>query len=303
MPLTIKFPTLITQPANEGFDNQLAMITNATGIFERYNNRQEKELLSIPTRRKTTVKVIKEVNASRMDLGQDHCLLVRVEEFKNGYDDMYLKSAHQPERDIVSTDKIGSRYNYALMYPYISNDNNGNNINRWVVFIYATPDKNDTDLINTIKYTISRILQKKFANKLDKDLSTIQTLPFVSVLLTNAENVDNEEIELNQYAVSAKIKSAKEVVYQNMPLDEAVTLNNEHIEDGFLKKIVKFFTTQDKKSYIKYEYETDVQGAVTNKLLEKYSYTIEVDIDDRLYEDDFMRQKFIDVLRHFLSNE
>lgn len=303
MPLTIKFPTLITQPANEGFDNQLAMITNATGIFERYNNRQENELLSIPTRGKTTMKVIKEVNAARMDLGQDHCLLIRVEEFKNGYDDMYLKSAHLPERDIVSTDKIGSRYNYALMYPYISNDDNGNNINRWVVFIYATPDKNDNDLINTIKYTISRILQKTFANKLDKDLSTIQTFPFVSVLLTNAENVDNEDIELNQYAVTAKIKSTKEVVYQNMPLEEAETLNNGHIEDGYLKKIVKFFTTQNRKSYIKYEYETDDQGAVTNKLLEKYSYTIDVDNDDRLYEEYFMRQKFIDVLRHFLSNE
>lgn len=38
MALTIKFPTLITEPLEIGLDSQIAMINNAKGIFQRYNN-------------------------------------------------------------------------------------------------------------------------------------------------------------------------------------------------------------------------------------------------------------------------
>lgn len=59
MGLVIKFPTLITEPSNDGFVNQITMIDNAKGILERYNNRNEDERLVIQTRGKTKEKVIK----------------------------------------------------------------------------------------------------------------------------------------------------------------------------------------------------------------------------------------------------
>ena len=49
----VKFPTLITEPSNDGFVSQRAMIDNAIGILERYNNRNEDERLVIHTRGKT----------------------------------------------------------------------------------------------------------------------------------------------------------------------------------------------------------------------------------------------------------
>ena len=59
MGLVIKFPTLITEPSNDGFVNQNTMIDNAIGILDRYNNRNENDRLVIQTRGKTKEKVIK----------------------------------------------------------------------------------------------------------------------------------------------------------------------------------------------------------------------------------------------------
>lgn len=304
MSLTIKFPTLITEPEKNGVDNQLAMIQNAQGIFERYNNRNIQDLLVISTRGKTKEKVIKEVNTSSMTLGDDHCLLLKVEEYKQGYDDLYLESEQQSQ-DITSSDKLGSRYNYAMMYPYINHDDNGHNINRWIVFIYASPDKEDGDLINTIKSVISKILNLRFLNVIHSNLITKRTYPWVSVLLSNVENVDNKDLQFNQYVVTVKEKATKEVLYQNVPNEEAEQLrSNSNIEEGFSKKIVKLFTSEDKKSYLKYEYESDSQGAFSSKLMEKYSCSIDVsDNIDTMYNAHFMEQCFLRVLEHFLANE
>lgn len=52
MGLVIKFPTLITEPSNDGFVNQITIIDNAKGILERYNNRKEDERLAVQTRGK-----------------------------------------------------------------------------------------------------------------------------------------------------------------------------------------------------------------------------------------------------------
>lgn len=90
MGLVIKYPTLITEPTKDGFDNQVAMIDNVTAIFERYNNREESEWLVVSTRGKTKEKVIKSVESSRIDMGDDHCLLLKIEEYKQGYGDLYL---------------------------------------------------------------------------------------------------------------------------------------------------------------------------------------------------------------------
>ena len=303
MPLNIKFPTLITEPLEIGLDSQIAMINNAEGIFQRYNNNPEGTVI-IPTRGKTTTKVIKNIETSAIDIGQDHCLLLKVEEYKTGYDDMYLDSRQLQIQDINSTDKLGSRYNYAMMYPYICHDDNGANISRWVVFIYAAADKDDTDLINTIKCVISKVLHLRFLNKLDRNFSNGRSIPFVSVLLTNVENIDNQSLQFNQFCITAKVKSTKELIYQNVPLEDAEQLrNNEDIEEGFSKKIVKLFTSKDKKSYMKYEYERDGAGAISSKLMEKYSYSIDIENVDEMYQQHFMENCFLNVLSRFLSNE
>lgn len=52
MGLVIKFPTLITEPSNDDFVNQITIIDNAKGILERYNNRNEDERLVVQTRGK-----------------------------------------------------------------------------------------------------------------------------------------------------------------------------------------------------------------------------------------------------------
>lgn len=302
MPLTIKFPTLITEPIANGLATQTDMITNAEGIFERYNNNPQ-GTVTIPTRGKTTEKVIKSVETSRMTFWQDLCLLIKVEEFKKGYNDLYLDKGMDNQQDISTNDKIGSRFNYAMMYPYIMFDNNGDAINRWVVFIYAAADKTDSDLINTIKIVISKVLNLHFLNVINRGLQNGQSFPWVSVNLTRAENIDNQNIELNQYVVTAKAKSIQELWYQDIPVNEAETLRNGNDINNGWKKILKFFTSKDKKSYLKYEYERDGQGTLSTKLMEKYSYSKDIDNVDEMYDPHFMEQCFLEVLNRFLSNE
>ena len=305
MGLVIKFPTLITEPSNDGFDNQVAMIDNAIGILERYNNREENNRLKIKTRGKTKEKVIKSITTSRLECGEDHCLLLKIEEFKKGYGDLYLKTGLAPERNIASTDELGSKSNFAMMYPYISHGENGNAINRWVVFIYAAADKDDSDLINTIKCVISKVLGKKFLNVINRNQGGQRNYPWVSVTMTSVENVNNQGLRFNQYVYSAKEKNSKEIWYQDVPIAEAELLkaDEESVEEGAVKKIIKFFTSSDKKSYLKYEYESDGQGSVSSTLMGKYSYAIEIDNVDEMYNAHFMEQCYLNVLNRFLANE
>lgn len=305
MGLVIKYPTLITESTKNGFDNQVAMIDNVTAIFERYNNREESERLVVSTRGKTKEKVIKSVETSRIDMGDDHCLLLKIEEYKQGYGDLYLDSTQNVPRDITSSDKLGSKYNFALMYPFINHDDNDNNINRWVVFIYDTPDKDDRDLINTVKCVVSKILGKKFLNVINRNMANLTRYPWVSVRLTSVENVNNQSLDLNQYVYSAKETKAKEVWYQDVPIDKAEQLRDERpdrVECG-LKRVVKFFTSSDKKNYLKYEFEYDGQGSLASTLMEKYSYSKEVDNIDDVYKEQFMYECFLEVLSQFLANE
>lgn len=281
------------------------MIDNAIGILDRYNNRNENDRLVIQTRGKTKEKVIKSVTTSRIKCGEEHCLLLKIEEFKQGYGDLYLASGHEQIRNITSDDKLGSKYNYAMMYPYISHDENDNAINRWVVFIYAAADKDDRDLINTVKIVISKVLGKKFLSIIKRNRDEQKNYPWVSVVVTSAENVNNKNLRLSQYVFSAKEKNSKEIWYQNVPINEAEQLkdNFDVYERGIVKTIVKYFTSNDKKSYLKYEYELDGQGSISSTMMEKYSYSIDVNNINEMYNPNFMEQCFMEVLGRFLSNE
>ena len=66
---------------------------------------------------------------------------------------------------------------------------------------------------------------------------------------------------------------------------------------------MKFFTSDDKKSYLKYEYESDGQGSISSTLMERYSYSIDVENVDEMYNPHFMEQCFMNVLTSFFSNE
>lgn len=305
MGLIIKFPTLITEPSNDGFVNQTAMIDNAVGILERYNNRNEDERLVIQTRGKTKEKVIKSITTSRIRCGEDNCLLLKIEEFKQGYGDLYLASGQEQIKNLTSNDKLGSKYNYAMMYPYISHEENGNAVDQWIVFIYAAADKDDMDLINTVKVVVSKVLCKKFLNVINRNRYEQREYPWVSVVVTSAENVDNQDLRLSQYVFSAKEKKSTEIWYQNVPIDEAEQLkNNAEVGGiGIVKKIVKCFTSNDKKSYLKCEYELDGHGAISSSMMEKYSYSIEVNNINEMYNQNFMEQCFLEVLTRFLKNE
>lgn len=249
--------------------------------------------------------MIKSITASQIKCGEEHCLLLKIEEFKQGYGDLYLASGQEQIRNITSDDKLGSKYNYAMMYPYISHDDNDKAVNRWVVFIYAAADKDDRDLINTVKIVVSKVLGKKFLNVINRNRDGQRIYPWVSVVVSSAENVNNEDLRFSQYVFSAKEKNSKEILYQNVPMDEAEQLkNNIDVEErGIVKKIVKYFTSDDKKSYLKYEYELDGQGSISSTMMEKYSYSIDVNNINEIYNPYFMEQCFVDVLNRFLSNE
>lgn len=300
MALKIKFPIIMTEPQNNGFVNQSDMINSAKNIFERYNNSGKNITLS--TRGKTKQKTIKSVETSTMSFGQDKCLLLRIEEYKEGYGDLYYENKTQTRVNISHTDKLGSTSNYAMMYPYISYENNGNSINQWVVFIYDTPDKDDFDIINTVKMVISKILQLKFQNVLKGNIAKTDSYPWVSVLYTSIENIENRELQCQQYIVQAKEKKQKEVWYQDIPITEADELRTEQTENK-MKKIIKYFTTSDKKSYIKYEYEYDEQGRIASTFMHHFSYSLDFENVNEMYQYNFIEQSFGGILQKFLSNE
>lgn len=70
-----------------------------------------------------------------------------------------------------------------------------------------------------------------------------------------------------------------------------------------MKKIIKYFTTSDKKSYIKYEYEYDEQGRIASTFMHHFSYSLDFENVNEMYQYNFIEQSFGGILQKFLSNE
>lgn len=226
---------------------------------------------------------------------------LKIDEYKCGLTDMYLDEGNQNPRDISDTDKLGSRYNYALLYPFIQDTDNGYT-NRWLVVIYDTPDKMSDDIVNTVKCVVGQILKFPFRYIIPRDFIEGSIVPKIEVQFSNLENGENQNVTLHNYVVSNRIKKQKTITYEDVPVDDVSELVNED-RSGWKKKIVRIFKNKENnKAYQKYVFDTADDGALRQAYAVKYSYVYPIEEGDNVSDDMFRRRCFTEVIENYLSN-
>ena len=304
MALKIKFPTLITSNLVSHHQHTQQMINDVTAKINRYNNLRPEEKLRIPYRGKSKSKVIRAIHTSPYDIGQEHCLQICVEEYKEGYSDLYYQTGNDPQVDINPRDRLGSNRNYALLYPLI--EHRIQSVNRWLVVIYDTPDKDDSDIVGTIKYTVSKILEFPFTFVIPSVLQGQPTVPKIVVSFATLENIDNELYALSNLILSRSAKKKRKIVYQDVPINQVEDILNDNQNlRWYEKKLVRIFhDLTNKSAYTTYTITEDENGQIHQVMTAKYSYSEDVSPEEMANLNDVqtMRGYFTSVINNYLNN-
>lgn len=302
--LIIKFPTLVTGELNTHHHRLADMIQDVSALIDRYNNRADADKLRISYRGKSKNKVIKHIHTAQYNIGQEPVLQLCIEEFKDGYDDMYLRKPHQQEQPLTPNDHLGSDRNYALMYP-ISEDKNGIRINRWLIIIYDTPNKDDNDLIHTVKNTISKILDFPFKFVVPFADGQGRIYPRVEVTYTTLINDNNDNLRLQDHVIRRTAKSTQKVEYTNLSDEDVESLNDDEQLEENTTRVIKVFQDASNKSFFnKYTTSKSVNGDVTTAMTIGFSYSRELTNDEarQIHDIMFMRSFFTEVISNYLNN-
>lgn len=300
----LKFPTLITAPLDTHHLRYEQMVEDVQNSIDNYNNRPAGEKLRIPFRGKSKVKVIKNVNTAIYNIGQRQCIQLCVEEYKEGNDDLYFKRGNNQEIQLIPTDKLGSSQNYALLYP-LKEDRNGQTENRWLIIIYDTPNKDDSDIINTIKYTVNKILEFPFRFVIPELLNGVRNVPKVEITYLKTENERGQHIRLQRHLLRSTLKTTRKIEYVNVPAEDVNGILAADDVEANTKKTVKFFfDLLNRSSYQTVTQERQDDGNITSEVVSRYSYEIDVDeqVMNTLFDVDAMRSRFANVITNYLTN-
>lgn len=304
MALKIKFPTLITSNLTTHRSRTQLMIDDVTNMIENYNNRAPEQKLRIPYRGKSKSKVIRAIHTTFYNIGAERCIQICVEEYKEGYSDLYYQTGNNPQVDINPGDRLGSNRNYALLYPLV--EHRQQNVNRWLVVVYDTPDKDDSDIIGTIKYTVNKILEFPFTFVIPSVLQGVQNVPKIEVSFATLENIDNEQYALSNLITSRRAKKNRKIVYQDVPTDliQVILDDNRNLR-WYEKKLVRiFFDRNNRTAYTTYMITEDENGQIHQLMTAKYSYSEDVTVEDIVNINDqaTMRNYFTSVISNYLRN-
>ena len=304
--LKIKVPIYISSVLEESFYSYPEMCQRIEQVITDYNNRLPDSKLSFTQRTKLKQKVIKFIHFDRYNFGHTPALLLRIEEYKQNNKDLYLENSITAEqRDIALEDKIGSNYNYVLLYPLIRYLDNGNVENRWVAFVYNDPSKEDVDIKTTTHSVLSKILNLSVkAVMRESTRNRLHRTPVIPKVVANyvtVNNRPNDQVDLRQYELSCK--STRKITYQNLPQDELMYLMNDQPEDVVSKKITVQF---NKNENVKMTYELNTENILIQTLIEEsngYEITLEPEDIATMHEPINVQQHLGDIITRFLSNE
>lgn len=304
----IKIPVFLTAPLDNAYATYGDMIAAARTTLDDYNNRPTENKVVVTYRKKIKQKTIKFVIADSMTISGVPSLLIRAEEYKTGLDDLYLQQGPN-QKEIQSTDRLGSTKNYALLFPQIRFDENAHPINQWCAFVYADPSKDDVDVKNTIKTILTRILLYKvkpvLRSSVAERLREMNSVSQIKVNFCTVENQNNEDLKLREYNTEYHLKSSKEVVYQGVPVELANQYLNDGDLEGYKKKTVSVKVTDSLSYKYVYEENEETQASILAALEENNCYEIDVPTDDlsHIHEPIYVKRYLEQIVNSFVQNE
>ena len=308
--LKIKVPIYISSLIKDPVESYPEMCQRIEDLIRAYNNRRPDDKLSITQRTKLKQKVIKYIHTDKyfFDIEDENtpALLLRIEEYKKNNKDLYIETPTAPSaRDITPEDKIGSNFNYVLLYPLLHEYNNITE-NRWVAFVYNDPSKEDTDIKTTVYSVLSKILglQVKMVIReaTKRRLLNTQSFPKVTASYVLVNNFPNDRAELIEYQESCK--TTRKRVFKNLPRESFELLKNEPQPDDV--QSMKITAQFSKNETVKMTYQRNEEQVLLQTLMEETNgYEIALDQEEiaLMHQPAKVKHYLSDIITRFLSNE
>lgn len=281
------------------------MVSHIKKRIDEYNSQPNK--VTSDKRNKTKKKGIDKVDYFDYQFGDVPALLIQISAHNTNLHDGYLETSTKIpfEKDF----KVGSDNNFILLYPIINGIDNSNYEYYWIVLVYEDIEKENGELISTVKLVLKKILGINVANiklpEVLEELRKMGVVPELQLRLTSISFDDNEvDTKFRTYLTESKVKRQSVDKFRDLPYDTTVDLINEELEkEGHQKVEVKVLW--GKKVYnITKEQMNDARNSIKQTAEEIFNETsaiTELDLP-QIYNRDFIIERLKPVLNNYLTS-
>ncbi|MDH4462173.1 MAG: hypothetical protein QE277_12175 [Flectobacillus sp.] len=308
----IKIPVYVSELIDKPMDmfggiTKLDMIKSIKDKLSTYNDSVRE--IKRQRRNKTFEKHIKGINYDEIELGDTKALLLRITSFNTNYLDGFFEE----EKKIVLTKKakIGSDNNFILIYPNIYSLAPEKYRYQWIFLLYEDPNKESSDVIGTAKIVLKDILNIEVKNiKLNTVIEALRdakVTPLVELKITTLDfDIEDNYPKLKNYITSRKVKTIDESIYENLPSEDAIdliTFGKNFFRKGY--QVVKRFILGNKEFKITQTYEdaNEKIKEVVEEIYNSETTITEDELQNELYETDFVLGKLVPILSQYLNNK
>lgn len=308
----IKIPVYVSERVTEpnGFQN-ITYDDMTALIIRRIDEHNAKDgKIVAQQRKKTKKKEIAGLTHIKRSFGDVPALFVQMNAASTNIYDTYIQREELIE--LGKTDKVGSENNWLLLYPQIKGIDPNHYTCYWLVFVYADPHKDFTDITQSARMFVRSILQLKLRNiktqDILKELKDIGTTPELKLKYTYITSDSGDvDVKYQNYVTGGKFKKEKVESYSNMPFDytEEIIADESYREQYQNKEIL---VTIGKKEYkIKKREQLDEAKKLLQDVVEEtFNMTSSVTQEEleaaTLYDVDFMTEKLKPVIENYLAS-
>lgn len=305
----IKIPVYVSEiiesPSSDVFETYVEMINRAINLIDNFNQKPEDDKMVLGKRYKCKIRTIRSIDYTKAQYGDVPVLLLQISEHRTGITDMFVESIEK--KQVTSTDKVGSDYNCALLYPII-NHSGLDYSNNWLIFVYSDPGKDDFDVMTTVKAVLKTALNLKIqhvkSHKANEEIRRVGIIPKMAVQYVTVTNEDNSRIELESYKVSSKSVTTDYLEFEHIPADDVETFVNSPKDTSYWRRKVKVFLRNNRE--LRYDHKMDENSqTIKDAIEEAFNYEIEIpnsEIKD-MYEPTFILRVIGEAVRAYISNE
>lgn len=292
-------------PFEELILSQDLLVTNLISKIDSHNTK--KLVLTSGKRNKTTTKNVNEVNYEKINFGNDSALLLKITSFNSNLYDGFIEKDTRIQ--LNKDDKIGSEHYYAVIYPHIFGLEKREY--KWIVMVYEDPNKENNDIVTSIKLVLKNVLGIVSVNiKLPDFIERLKTIKesvdlsmkFISV------NYDDNDVDYNikGYEFENKTTKISESLYKGVPINKI----NDIVEDKsflnkFKRRILKI-TNGKHELKLEQEYLDESETKFKEIAEELFNFTSEISSTDvetnEIYKTEYILNKIQPVLENYLKS-
>lgn len=284
---------------------QKLLVSNLKSKIQKYN--ENKVVLTSGKKNKTITKNIEEVSYEQVNFGNDSALLLKITSFNSNLHDGFVEKDTRIK--LNKTDKIGSEHYYAIIYPHIFGIEKREY--KWIVFVYEDPNKENNDIVSSVKLVLKNVLGIISVNiKLQDFINRLKSLDTTAELSMKFISVNYEENEVDYNIKGYEIKNKTTKIVESLYKDVPISKINEIIEDKsftsrFRRRILKI---SNGKHELKLEQEYIDEADVKFKEIaeELFNFSTEVSSKEvesnEIYTTEFILNKIQPVIENFLTS-